>query len=328
MLLVALGGIAHGEDKTLSNKEHGFQITFPETWNVDDKISKEGGIARGLSPLVAGAKTRAGVDILVFIVREDTTLKSFVDAQTAFLAKDPGFENVQKSEQKLGDNDSVKVTYECVNPQAKVRFQHAAYYAVVGQRKFMITTFAAKDDYDNYAKEIDHVIKSFKCFTPQAAKGPEEFVSKEGGFSVSFPSQPNEDAKEVDSAAGKVLKHTVSVEKRGNVYTIMYVDYPAEYINKKGIEGLLDGARDSFTKSETRKLKGESKISIGTHAGRDLDLDVDMAHTDLSWKLRLCVVENRFFTVSALGLKDEESLKELDSFIKSFKLIEINSNKK
>lgn len=51
-----------GADKTVSNKELGFEITYPEKWTVTEKTAKPM-VAMAVSTQLPGAKSIAGVNV-------------------------------------------------------------------------------------------------------------------------------------------------------------------------------------------------------------------------------------------------------------------------
>lgn len=148
---------ASGADKTVTNKELGFEITFPEQWSVRDKSRTPKRYAILLeTDVVAGASGVASITVNVVSVDEGTTLKTFVDAQTVF--KDSRI-TTERADAKVGGASACKVT---ITLAEMTRLKLERYFVVFGTRGYTIDVSFDKADSAVYSKEIDAILKSFK----------------------------------------------------------------------------------------------------------------------------------------------------------------------
>src|SRR6185295_3839170 len=78
MLLLVVALTALSADKTVVNKDLGFEITFPEAWNWHEKPA-DGTAPRGESQIAAGGKGSAILNVSGHDLKEGEVLKTFVD---------------------------------------------------------------------------------------------------------------------------------------------------------------------------------------------------------------------------------------------------------
>lgn len=149
---------AIGADKTVSNKQFGFEITFPETW-IEDLHLREHIVLQWASPKAVKAALIAVVNVIAIDMEKGETAKEFVDK---CLKADESLQRelVSKTESKISEVNAMIVTFE-ISDETPV-FKRVQYVLVSGKRGYLITAAAQKDDYDKYAKDIDAIVKSFK----------------------------------------------------------------------------------------------------------------------------------------------------------------------
>jgi len=137
---------ASGAEKTVTDKERGFEITFPEAWIVEQPTN-----IRTVSAKAADAKVKLGIDTQE--LKDGMTLKDFVDFKFADKDKD----SVKIVETKLAGVDARKVTITFGG------FLVVENYCIVANRRSYCIFFEMmKSDSDKYAKDIDAIVKSFK----------------------------------------------------------------------------------------------------------------------------------------------------------------------
>jgi len=153
---------ASGADKTVTDKEHGFEITFPETWTVGEKLT--GRIkAKAAAPFAEGTTYIASVTVVVADVKQDTVLKDYVDNDMIPFGRT--FKNYELSDSvktKISDADAYAVTFFLDQNEVDLRLKCVIYYLVAGRRSYTITFVATKVDYPKFAKDIDAIVKLFK----------------------------------------------------------------------------------------------------------------------------------------------------------------------
>jgi hypothetical protein len=146
-----------GEDKKVTDKEHGFEITYPETWVVKAESADESACGT-TNP--EGANYYALVNVKVRKLSDGTDLKSFFEREFEPNKQKP-FETVESASVKFGANDARKVVIEW-DGKKKVRYRNEAYFLVSGNRGYIIGVSTLKNDWEKSAKDIDAIVKSFK----------------------------------------------------------------------------------------------------------------------------------------------------------------------
>ena len=150
------------------------------------------------------------------------------------------------------------------------------------------------------------------------------FSPREGSFTVSLPSTPQEKKQQVKAGSGTldVTLYTCTLKLKGaedgGEVTLMVgvTEYP---------EGALDGAedkrlrnaRDGAVKNSQGKLFHDKKITLAGFPGRELWITTGedgMIHS------RLYAVRQRLYQTMAIGPKKLVETKEVASFLDSFRL--------
>ena len=149
-------------DKTVTNKELGFEITFPEAWTVDEK--PPGGLAiRGASRLAKDAKGAAVIVLRFTEGAEAIPLSEYVEGILPGLKKvTPNFELVENIELKLGRATACRLTFLYDHPKLGGRCKAVSYILVDRKHRYTISTSLSTDDFDKYTKDFDNIFQSFK----------------------------------------------------------------------------------------------------------------------------------------------------------------------
>jgi hypothetical protein len=156
-----------------------------------------------------------------------------------------------------------------------------------------------------------------------------EFTSKDGGFSVSFPSSPKEMTLSQPTPLGKFDFHAFAVELPGNAggYTVMYFDLPEAMAKQPGVTDQILNTIPQQLKSNapnanlTTEVK---KITLGGHSGREFAVEMPGKGTA---HVRVFLVKNRLYQVIAGGAKERLSSPDTQRFLNSFKLMDNNEPK-
>jgi hypothetical protein len=151
---------ASGADKTVTDKVHGFEITFPEAWKVNDE-EKDGPNTRGASAVAQGAKEPMLVNVLCAKRTGGGSAKEFANRYAEYgkmTAKD--FKVTETLEFKVGETDAFKMAFTFSYANQITQFQET--YVFTKARRYIITANCTAADFDKYAKDIDAIVKSFK----------------------------------------------------------------------------------------------------------------------------------------------------------------------
>ncbi|HLX61298.1 MAG TPA: PsbP-related protein [Planctomycetota bacterium] len=149
---------ASGADKTVTNKEFGFEITFPESWVVTT-------VERGFAAGIRGDANKHG---LLLQVRgcgvsaggDSKKLADTVDAKKRTLINE---KLIEKADVKLDGKEAYRVIREYDYDDKGVRFKGVFYFLVAGERGYMLAIASSADVFEKYdAKDIDAIVKSFK----------------------------------------------------------------------------------------------------------------------------------------------------------------------
>jgi hypothetical protein len=159
------------------------------------------------------------------------------------------------------------------------------------------------------------------CLTGCSAK-PQEFKSEAGRFSIMTPVALQEEAKSLETEAGKINLHLFAAQLDDIAYVIAYSDYSPEAAPPGYAEKMLDGARNGTVGNTRGKLVSETNISLSGYPGRELVIEVrgeDQPPT--TFKGRLFMVKNRLYQVTVVAPRGKAGDKLVDEFLQSFKLL-------
>lgn len=162
------------------------------------------------------------------------------------------------------------------------------------------------------------------AFCLASCSGPalKEFKSEAGRFSVMTPVELQEEAKTLETEAGKIDLHLFAAQEDNIAYVIAYSDYPPENAPPDYAEKMLDGARNGAVGNTLGKLVSETKISLSGYPGRELLIETRGEDRPPSIiKGRLFMVKNRLYQVTVVAPWGKAGDKIIDDFLQSFKLL-------
>jgi hypothetical protein len=156
------------------------------------------------------------------------------------------------------------------------------------------------------------------------APKPQEFTSEAGRFTVVSPVHLQESIQPVESqATGKIDLHIFLGNQGDLAYAVAYADYPPDIVRKGNPEKILDGASLGMVSHINGKLVRETKIEIEGYPGRELLIEVTIqAGVPGTVKGRVFLVGNRIYQMMWIAPKGQASLKALDDFLQSFRLLQ------
>lgn len=140
-----------------------------------------------------------------------------------------------------------------------------------------------------------------------------EYAPKEGGFKVQFPGEPK--ASETKQAKGPTVYSVTSQPKPGHVYTITYLDLPAEIPANMVKETL-----PKFAAGIKGKAVSEKEVTLGKEKlpGRDAVYEMTGAHI----RHYMILDGKRLYQVIVGGpAKEDVESADADKFIKSFQVV-------
>jgi hypothetical protein len=152
---------------------------------------------------------------------------------------------------------------------------------------------------------------------------PKEFKSATGRFAVMTPAPLQEEAKALETEAGKIDLHLFAGQLDDIAYVIAYSDYPPEAAPPGYAEKMLDGARNGAVgNTNGGKLVSETNISLTGYPGRELVIAAQAEdRPPMTIKGRIFMVKNRLYQVTVVAPRGKAGDKVIDDFLQSFKLL-------
>jgi hypothetical protein len=207
---------------------------------------------------------------------------------------------------------------------------------LVNTRLYQIVYIGAKAK--GIPKAADDYLKSFELIkkpgapaakmpsspaTKKSATAPvvnKPFTSKEGGFRVVMPADPQERTQKLQTPIGPIDLHMYLIDKGDTAYLATYSDYPENVANQDPKQ-ILDGVVDGSIKSSKGELITSKDIKIGGFPGREYDYKIPIpgGQTGLG-RSRVYPVKSRLYQVVYIGTKDKTIPKAADDYLKSFAL--------
>jgi hypothetical protein len=151
--------------------------------------------------------------------------------------------------------------------------------------------------------------------------------SKEHGYKVEFPKEPEASSQEVETEIG-VLKMNMYMYDASKyegdenmIYMVNYSEYPEEHISSDKTELLDEFFRNSIDGAVTNvsgELLSEKKISMGKFPGREIR--IDYANGAAVITMRIYLVKNAVYMVQAITDTKNEPNKSVARFMDSLEL--------
>lgn len=145
-------------------------------------------------------------------------------------------------------------------------------------------------------------------------------VRPEGGrYLVLMPGTPRASTETVDEHWGRPISmHMTTSATEYATYSSAYVDLPRVMISAMRPDRLLDEIRDGMREDSEDSVRGERRVSIAGHPGRELVMD----HSDDQVSVtRIFLVGNRFYRNRISYHRDSDMVAEARRFLDSFTLI-------
>lgn len=168
---------------------------------------------------------------------------------------------------------------------------------------------------------LNTVLNGRTLFNAEAAW--REFTSTDGGYSISMPGNPIEQTQSVDTAAGSVDLHSVSLDDRTGTYIAMYSDFPANVVQQSDPQALLDASRDGAVANSKGQLINDRKISTDQFPGREIQVSVpaDIGQSASLIVDRYYLVDQRLYQTMVIMQNAQAPSNDALKFLDSFKLL-------
>jgi hypothetical protein len=108
--------------------------------------------------------------------------------------------------------------------------------------------------------------------TPDSKKAP--FTSKQGGFSIAMPGEPNESFQTQQMPEGTLVNKIYQFAGGEGVYSVICSDFPS-FLNPSESEPVLDGVLNGYTQALGGKVSLQKKIQFDGVNAREAKLVLD-----------------------------------------------------
>jgi hypothetical protein len=155
-----------------------------------------------------------------------------------------------------------------------------------------------------------------------------EQVNLEGKFRINAPGDLVEKVSKMKTAIGESAYHAFvfkpTEQNPENVfYIVNYVDYPQGTFPKDSIELITEFFNVTIENSVIGvkgKLLYESDVLLGVHKGKIWRVGYNQGNVFI--KSKCFLVENRFYMIQTMTMKDKSMNLAADQFLDSFQVIE------
>ncbi len=145
-----------------------------------------------------------------------------------------------------------------------------------------------------------------------------EYTNEEGKFSVLLPGEPKEETSSIETDTGTIQIHLFGVPIGDTDYIVAYTDYPAELINTKGAQGILDSARDGAVENTKGKLLSDETIDLNGNPGKLLVVESPDGKGIAQAKIFL--VGTRLYQVFVAAAKEKANTEENQNYLNSLRI--------
>ena len=155
----------------------------------------------------------------------------------------------------------------------------------------------------------------------------QEYKSFEGKFRVLVPAEMTAKVDSIQTEVGTLAYHThlyqpSDVQEAENlIYMVSYVDYPAYSIHSDSVEliqDFFDNTVESATEAVVGKLIYAAETSMQDYPGRLWRIEYLEDRAVI--KTRAFLVENRYYAIQTICLKEKALNTASDTFFDSFKI--------
>jgi hypothetical protein len=148
----------------------------------------------------------------------------------------------------------------------------------------------------------------------------QEFSSKEGGFSILMPGEPEQERLKQSTLTGDVDYVVFMVERGDSGYMVSFGDMSPQTIAQADTNMALEGAVQGAVNSTNSTLVSKQDITLDGYPGKEFEAQAMISGIEVIFKARIYLVQNRLYQILVVGPKDSLSVADIDKFLYSFKL--------
>jgi len=153
-----------------------------------------------------------------------------------------------------------------------------------------------------------------------AIGGWQRFISEDGTFSIEMPGKPKASKIILPVEERETYLDIFMVdEKEGFVFSLAYIDFTNEVLQKKSVEQRLNDARDGAVLNVQGALLSEAEVSIKQYPGREIMIRSVDGESII--KSRFFLVGNRQYQLMVITTKDKIESFTVRRFLDSFNIL-------
>lgn len=137
-------------------------------------------------------------------------------------------------------------------------------------------------------------------------------------FTVSLPGPPKVQTQTIAAPGGQIVFQIFACEMGGTSFTVTCAKYPDGQLRQEQSEELFDAVRDAFIRGINGKLVGESRTSIETYRGREIECK---GGNGTVGRMRVFVVKDRLYQVIGATQEGTRGNAYVNRFLNSFQLV-------
>jgi hypothetical protein len=144
------------------------------------------------------------------------------------------------------------------------------------------------------------------------------FTSREGQFTVSMPTTPEQREVSVEMAGVKIVIHLFVAESAGKDrgYAVNYLDVPGGVVAPADVDALLTKVGRGSVVGMQGRMRKMKDIELGRHPGKEFEADIEGGAA----ALRVYYVQGRIYQVIIAGSGLDPASLEAQDFLTSFQL--------
>jgi hypothetical protein len=145
------------------------------------------------------------------------------------------------------------------------------------------------------------------------------FISKESGFKIQLPVQPEHEILTLTSKKGTITHNIYSAEEGGFIFTIDCADLPSQFAGRNDAQDILSAMQEELLKEVKATKTSETVFQLHNYSGREVRFDL----LGGQGRMRLILVGPRLYQLLVTRLdvitKSEEPMAR---FLQSFTLLD------
>jgi hypothetical protein len=150
----------------------------------------------------------------------------------------------------------------------------------------------------------------------------QSFSSTEGAFSVLMPGTPKttKQSNTVSDTTVDLYLFSASTPDSNGVYTVIYMDYPADQVKLMSSQFLLESYRDGVVQGLKGKILSEKDVTLGQLSGKELEISSENNGSAMYNRGQIYLSKNRIYQVFVVYQDGKQSAKDIQTFLDSFKI--------